>query len=93
MSDSKDFLAVYREKHQNPINRVLHSIGIPMIVVSLGVVFWNWRIGLGLFILGWILQFTGHLFEGKMPAFFSNPTYLFVGVIWWAKKIFGKKQR
>ncbi len=82
------FLETYREKHQNPVNKILHTAGIPMIVVSLVVVFFNWRLGLALFVLGWILQFVGHLFEGKTPAFFSNPVHLVVGPIWWVKKLF-----
>jgi uncharacterized membrane protein YGL010W len=84
-----DYLENYRQTHTHPMNKLTHSIGIPMIVVSLVVVFFNWRWGLGLFVLGWVFQFIGHIFEGKPPAFFSNPLYLFVGVIWWFKKTFG----
>jgi len=83
------FIETYREKHQHPVNRVLHSVGIPLILISLLVVFWDWRWGLGLFIFGWILQFIGHAFEGKWPAFFSNPLMLFTGVYWWARKLLG----
>jgi uncharacterized membrane protein YGL010W len=82
------FLETYRETHQHPVNKALHSIGIPMIVISFVVIFFNWKIGLGLFILGWILQFIGHAFEGKPPAFFSNPIHLLVGPLWWFKKLF-----
>lgn len=85
------FLETYRSKHQHPVNRALHTIGIPTIVVSLIVVFFDWRWGVGLFVFGWILQFAGHIFEGKMPAFFSNPVHLIVGPLWWVKKLFAKK--
>ncbi len=84
------FVDNYQRSHTHPVNRALHSIGIPMIVVSLGVVFWSWKIALGLFIVGWILQFIGHAFEGKPPAFFKNPVYLLVGPVWVVKKLFGK---
>ena len=90
-TQSKPFLEVYREKHRHPVNKVLHTLGIPMIVVSLGLVFFDWRWGVGLFILGWILQFLGHLFEGNQPAFFKNPVYLFVGPVWWVKKLFARR--
>ncbi|MBI4854105.1 MAG: DUF962 domain-containing protein [Acidobacteria bacterium] len=83
------FIEEYKAKHQHPMNKLTHSIGIPMIVISLVVVFFNWKIGVGLFVFGWILQFIGHAFEGNMPAFFSNPVYLLVGVQWFFKKIFG----
>lgn len=83
------FLETYNQIHQNKINRALHAIGIPTIVISLPLFFWKWKIALALFIGGWILQFVGHLFEGKPPAFFSNPLYLITGVVWWFKKTFG----
>ncbi len=82
------WLETYQTTHQHPVNRLLHSVGIPMIVVSLGIVFWSWRWGLALFVVGWIFQLVGHVFEGKPPAFFSNPVYLLVGPYWWIKKSF-----
>ena len=45
---------------------------------------------LALFVIGWILQFIGHAFEGKPPEFFSDWRFLFVGVRWWWAKINGK---
>jgi uncharacterized membrane protein YGL010W len=85
-----NYLEHYRQTHQHPVNRFLHTFGIPMVVISVFVVFWNWRWGLGLFVLGWIFQFAGHVFEGKAPAFFSNPIYLLVGPYWWLRKILGR---
>ena len=76
------FIESYKAKHQHPLNRMTHNIGIPMIVISLVLVFFNWRWALALFIVGWILQFVGHLIEGNRPAFFRNPVYLLVGP-WW----------
>lgn len=35
--------------------------------------------GGGLFLLGWIIQFVGHLFEGKKPAFVDDLVGLLVG--------------
>ena len=58
-----------------------------------GVVFFNFRLALILFVIGWILQFIGHAIEGKPPAFFKNPIYLLVGPIWWLKKFLGTKAR
>lgn len=76
------FVDNYKEKHQHPLNRLTHTIGIPMIVLSLPLFFFNWRWALALFIVGWILQFVGHAIEGNQPAFFRNPLYLLVGP-WW----------
>ena len=80
------YLDDYRNVHTHPMNRALHTIGIPLIVLSLPLVFVSWRWALGAFVGGWILQFVGHAFEGKAPAFFSHPRYLLVGVQWWWKK-------
>src|SRR6185436_7459046 len=79
---SPDFLANYKAKHRHPLNRLTHSIGIPMIVVSLPLFFLNWRWALVLFAAGWVLQFVGHAIEGNRPAFFKNSMYLLVGP-WW----------
>lgn len=72
----------YKAKHQHPLNRLCHVIGIPMIGISLLWFFFNWRWALALFVLGWIFQFAGHLIERSQPAFFGNLIYLLVGP-WW----------
>lgn len=35
--------------------------------------------GLGLFVVGWVIQFVGHAFEGRKPAFFDDIKSLAVG--------------
>lgn len=80
MADS--FVDNYKSRHRHLLNRLSHSIGIPMIVVSLPLFFLSWRWALVLFVVGWAFQFLGHLIEGNRPAFFRNPFYLLVGP-WW----------
>lgn len=90
-----DWIAEYSEAHQHPINKLTHQFGIPMIAISLllipSIFFVDgmWRIAAGLFIVGWILQFIGHYFEGKPPEFMKDYRFLFVGLRWWMKKTFG----
>ena len=87
----------YSLSHQNRINQITHSIGIPMIVISLvaAVVGLFMKltvaiyISVALFLIGWILQFIGHYFEGKPPEFLKDYRFLFVGVRWWFKKNLG----
>lgn len=86
---ASNFLEKYRRDHTHPMNKATHAIGIPMIVVSLGVVFVNWKMGVGLFVLGWIFQFIGHAFEGNKPSFFSNPVYLVIGPLWTLRRVLG----
>ncbi len=91
-----EWIAQYATSHQNPVNRVCHTIGIPLIAVSiplfvLGI--WVpgfWRIPLTLFVVGWIFQFIGHAFEGKPPEFFKDWRFLFVGLRWWVAKLQGR---
>jgi uncharacterized membrane protein YGL010W len=80
-------------------NRVCHFFGIPMIVLSLALglaaIFFH-RLGmiaLSLFLLGWMLQFIGHAFEGKWPEFFHDWRFLFVGTRWWADKVLHRGTR
>jgi uncharacterized membrane protein YGL010W len=80
MADS--LIENYKAKHRHPLNRLSHTIGIPMIVVSVPLFFFSWRWALALFIVGWVFQFVGHAVEGNQPAFLKNPVYLLVGP-WW----------
>jgi uncharacterized membrane protein YGL010W len=41
-----------------------------------------WPYALGLFGAGWVLQFVGHAYEGKKPAFLTNLTHLLIGPLW-----------
>jgi uncharacterized membrane protein YGL010W len=36
-------------------------------------------VGLGSFVIGWLIQFIGHYYEGRKPAFVDDITGLFVG--------------
>ncbi|HKC66365.1 MAG TPA: DUF962 domain-containing protein [Pyrinomonadaceae bacterium] len=83
------FVENYKEKHRHPLNRLSHSIGIPLIVISLPLFFFNWRWALVLFVVGWFFQFLGHAIEGNQPAFFKNPMYLLVGPMWLARRVAG----
>lgn len=88
-----NLLEEYRAKHQHPLNKATHALGIPMIVASLAVVWWDWRWGLALFVGGWILQFAGHAIEGNQPAFFKNPRHLIVGPLWLLRRALGLEKR
>jgi uncharacterized membrane protein YGL010W len=90
---SESWIAQYSESHQHPLNRLTHTFGIPMILVSLPMmlagIFWRpvlW-FGIGLFVAGWALQFLGHAIEGKPPEFLSDWRFLLVGSRWWAAKM------
>ncbi len=79
---SEQWIAQYASSHTHPVNRFCHSLGIPLIVVSLALgvaaIFYHplWMLAAGLFIFGWLLQFIGHAFEHKPPEFFQDWRFL-----------------
>ena len=91
-----DWIAQYSLSHQNAINRLLHTFGIPMIVLSLVLGLVSFAVpqlfpfAIVLFVAGWVLQFIGHAFEGKPPEFFKDWRFLFVGLRWWFAKMRGR---
>ncbi len=93
---SEEWIALYSRSHQHPANRFCHTIGIPLIVVSIvlaiasGLSGTTLRVAIVLFVAGWALQFVGHAFEGKPPEFFHDWRFLFVGLRWWLAKVRGK---
>ena len=90
------WISAYAISHENGVNKLTHMIGIPLIALSLPLFvlsifkagLWPWSAAM--FILGWILQFIGHAFEGKPPEFFKDWRFLFVGLRWWFAKVTGK---
>ena len=93
---SKEWIAEYAQSHQHPVNRACHTVGIPLIAVSLPLfaaspfVQGLWPIPTALFLVGWIFQFVVHFFEKKPPEFLKDPRFLFVGLRWWFAKLRGK---
>ena len=90
-----EWIAQYAGSHQHPVNRFCHTVGIPLIVLSLPLFAliliahrW-WPLPVTLFVVGWVCQFIGHAFEGKAPEFFHDWRFLFVGVRWWIAKMRG----
>lgn len=64
---------IYRESHQTLGCRITHMVGIPMIALSIPMLVVGWQWTLGLFVVGWILQFLGHFaFEGNKPVLASG---------------------
>jgi uncharacterized membrane protein YGL010W len=88
MRDLEKYMAQYEQEHTNVWNKVLHGVGIPIILAGIILaIFTFWRVGLALFVGGWILLLTGHRIEGNKPAFFQGVIYFLVGPIWVAKEI------
>lgn len=47
--------------------------------------------GVGLFVVGWVFQFLGHVvYEKRSPAFYTNLRHLLVGPLWITAKAVGR---
>jgi hypothetical protein len=58
----------WRLRHQMPFNFWIHLIGIPLAVTGLILLLWpgiDWYWGVGAIVLGYVLQYIGHLAEGN----------------------------
>ena len=91
-----DWIAEYSRGHTHPANRFCHTIGSPMIALSIvlavaGIVVPGlWLLAAILFGVGWIFQFIGHYYERKPPEFMKDWRFLFVGLRWWVAKLRGR---
>jgi uncharacterized membrane protein YGL010W len=91
-----DWIAQYGRSHQHPVNRLCHTLGIPLIVISLPLLLMAlrvdglWVVAAAMFGTGWIFQFVGHAVEGKPPEFLHDWRFLLVGLRWWVAKIRGR---
>ena len=56
---------------------ILAAHQVPGMAASYGLP--SWQAGLGVFVVGWVIQFVGHYFEGRKPAFADDITGLLVG--------------
>ena len=79
----------YAADHQNKVNQVCHTVGIPLIAASIpvGATIIGLPLAAAMFGVGWTFQFVGHAFEGKKPSFVEDKRQLVVGLLWWAKKV------
>lgn len=95
--------AFYEKTHANETNRMLHIVGIPMIVGgTAGLLAFRsysipWAASAGLFGTGWALNFVGHgVFEKAAPALADDPLSFIAGPVWdtrqVARKLTGRKR-
>jgi hypothetical protein len=90
-------ISFYNQTHQEPTNRNLHQVGIPMILGgAIGLVVFPafrpmWLASAASFTTGWALNFIGHgLYEKNKPAFADDPLSFIAGPIWDLDQLRGK---
>lgn len=92
-SDNRDkVLETYEAEHRHPVNRALHVVGIPVIILSTAALISPWqpfglsrKTSLAGLATGWLLLLAGHAVEGNRPAILRTPTAPFSALIWWAR--------
>jgi uncharacterized membrane protein YGL010W len=88
MAPLSQYMSQYDHEHNSPWNKLLHAVGIPVIFAGIVLlILLRWKLGLALFVGGWVLLLLGHRIEGNKPAFFQGPIYFLVGPIWVAKEM------
>lgn len=91
-----DWIGEYALSHQHPVNRACHTVGIPLVALSVVTAVASvvapslWIVAGALFVIGWTIQFIGHAYEGKKPEFLKDWRFLFVGLRWWVQKTQGR---
>lgn len=89
----EQWIEEYERGHRHPFNRASHHVGIPMLLLSVPLfiagMFLRPLLSLAslLFVLGWLLQFAGHVAERKPPEFFRDWRFLLVGARWWLRSV------
>jgi len=90
----------YEETHQNERNRLLHRIGIPMIVGGAAALLLSkplrplWTLGALSFTAGWTLNIVGHTrHEKNAPAFADDPLSFIAGPVWDWQQLRSKKKK
>lgn len=85
----EEAISFYEETHVEPTNRVLHKVGIPMIVGgATGLLLFRpfrplWLTSASSFTLGWALNIVGHSkYEKNAPAFADDPLSFIAGPVW-----------
>ena len=92
----EEWIARYGRSHQHPVNRLCHTLGIPLIALSIPLLIAGIFVhalmlpAVVLFAVGWAFQFVGHAVEGKPPEFFHDRRILLVGLRWWMAKMRGR---
>ena len=43
---------------------------------------------IGVFVVAWVGQFIGHIYEGHRPSFFTDLVFLLVGPMWTLRKLY-----
>jgi uncharacterized membrane protein YGL010W len=64
------------------------ALGLAVVGALAGLQAPLWLTSAAIFVIGWIGQFVGHVFEGRRPSFFRDLRFLLVGPLWVLAKLY-----
>ncbi|ATC97251.1 DUF962 domain-containing protein [Pseudoalteromonas tunicata] len=74
------FLSAFYLSLNRIIGLIMLVLLLPLLVVAdILAAHYSWLLGVPLFVVGWVLQFIGHYYEGKKPAFVDDISGLIIG--------------
>ena len=75
--------AFYLHEHRNPLNRLTHMFGVPLLIVTAALGLWwnDWSLLVGGQVVGWAIQIAGHKIEGNRPALLKRPISFLMGLL------------
>ncbi len=66
LTNVKDFIVDYCQRHAHPVNALLHIVGVPAAFFGFYKFFTgNFAYGLSLIFLGYLFQYLGHKAQGN----------------------------
>ena len=73
--------ALYLHEHRNPLNRMTHMVGVPLLIFTAVLGLWlpSWSLLVGGQVVGWAIQVAGHRIEGNKPALLKRPISFLMG--------------
>jgi uncharacterized membrane protein YGL010W len=84
----------YEAEHRHPLNRALHAVGIPVVVLSTAALIspwqpfgWSRKVSFAALATGWGLLLVGHAIEGNRPAILRTPTAALSALVWWTRAL------
>jgi hypothetical protein len=78
-----DKMTYYRDRHSSLGVRITHLLGTPVIATGIPLLWAKPRVGVPMFVGGWLVQIAGHaLFEHNLPSTHKGwITYQLTGLI------------
>ena len=84
----KDYIDNYPNFHKHPVNKALHFVGIPSIIMGMICLATSgFIISLAMIGFGSLCLLVGHRIEGNRPALLQSPLYVLAAPFWYFRML------